>query len=199
MFRYLKRIVARRKGPDVPGRVPTTPRGTFRQHAVAPWRINNHLIEFGLAFGGVAHADSMGLRTMSPHRVSVLLNQGEVYARPGEGYEPLSGYVRAIDFDVDAISAGAACEVAYGVTNSYPGELHCDAKYLDVVRTYREVGHFRSVTVGDMFVVDEERFVCSHFGFSWSPGMNGISLTPQSGAARKVDRLTRAPWVARII
>lgn len=175
MFRYLRRIVARRKGSDLPDRAPTVPRGTIRQHAVAPWRINNHLIEFGLAFGGVTHAGSMGLRTMSSHRVSVLLNQGEVYVWLGEGYEPLTGYVRAIDFEVDAISAAAACEVAYGVTNSYPGELHCDAKYLDVVRTYREVGHFRSVTVGDVFVVGEERFVCSHFGFARSPRMNGMA------------------------
>ncbi len=106
--------------------------------------------------------------------MTVLLNQGEVYAHPGEGYEPLSGYVKAIEFDVEAVSAAAACEVAYGVTNSSPSELHCEAKYLDVVRTYREVGHFRSVTVGDMFVVDEEQFLCSHFGFAKSPWMNGF-------------------------
>ena len=79
----------------------------------------------------------------------------------------------------------AACEVAYGVTNSYPWELHCEPKYLDVVRTYREVGHFRSVTAGDMFVVDEERFVCSHFGFARSPGINGwsTSLGARTGSA----------------
>jgi len=111
---------------------------------------------------------------VSSHRVKVLLNQGEVYAHPGDGYEPLQGYVKAIEFDVGAISAAAACEVAYGVTNSYPWELHCAPIYLDVVRTYREVGHFRSVTVGDMFAVDEEWFVCSHFGFAKSPGMNGV-------------------------
>ena len=108
------------------------------------------------------------------HRVAVLLNQGEVYAHPGEGYEPLSGYVKAIEFDVEAVSAAAACEVAYGVTNSTPSELHCEDRYLDVVRTYREVAHFRSVTVGDMFVVDDEHFVCSRFGFAKSPWMNGM-------------------------
>ena len=105
--------------------------------------------------------------------MTVLLNQGEVYAHPGDGYEPLSGYVKAIEFEVDAISAAAACEVAYGVTNSYPWEMHCESKYLEVVQTYREVGHFRSVTVGDMIVVNEDGFVCSHFGFARSPWMNG--------------------------
>jgi hypothetical protein len=147
VFRYLRRIVARqRKGPDVSDRRAASARCGERG-APPPVPI---------------------------HRVTVLLNQGEVYAHPGDGYEPLSGYVRAIDFDVEAISAVAACEVAYGVTNSYPTELHCDSRYIDVVRTYREVGHFRSVTVGDMFVVDEVRFVCSHFGFAKSPWMNGL-------------------------
>ncbi len=145
MFRYLKRILAGRSTPPAAGR------SDNGQSIALP-------------------TVSTALPTVLTHRVTVLLNQEEVYAHPGDGYEPLSGYVKAIDFDVEAISATAACEVAYGVTNSSPWELHCDAKYLDVVRTYREVGHFRSVTVGDIFVVGEERFVCSHFGFARSPG-----------------------------
>jgi hypothetical protein len=147
VFRNLRRIVTRQgKAPDVCDR------------RVASTRCGEHIAAPPVLI----------------HRVTVLLNQGEVYAHPGEGYEPLSGYVKAIEFDVEAVTAAAACEVAYGVTNSYPSELHCEAKYLDVVRTYREVGHFRSVTVGDMFVVDEEQFLCSHFGFAKSPWMNGF-------------------------
>jgi hypothetical protein len=98
--------------------------------------------------------------------VVVLLNQDRVFARPGEGYEPLSGYITAIEFFVLATSPEAACEIAYGVTNSFPTDMHCDAAYLDVVRTYREIGGFRSVTVDDVFVVDGECFVCARFGFS---------------------------------
>jgi hypothetical protein len=81
----------------------------------------------------------------------------------------LSGHVKAIEFRIDAISRTAACEIAYAVTNSNPMELHCDPKYLEVVRTYREIGHFRSVTVGDIFVVDGERFACARFGFPKVP------------------------------
>jgi hypothetical protein len=99
------------------------------------------------------------------HCVAVLLNQWRVNAHPGEGYEPLSGYIRAIEFFVDATSPEAACEVAYGITNSDLNDLHCDPSYLDVVRTYREIGGFRFVTVDDMLEVDGATFVCARFGF----------------------------------
>jgi hypothetical protein len=101
----------------------------------------------------------------SPRLVTVLLNQEGTYAHPGDGYEPLSGHVKAIEFTVDASSPAAACEIAYAVTNSYPDELHCEAKYLEVVEIYRQIGHFRSVSVDDIFEVDGERFVCARFGF----------------------------------
>lgn len=103
------------------------------------------------------------------YHVTVLLNQGEVLAHPGDGYEPLSGHVKAIEFNIDAVSSMAACEIAYAVANSHPMDVHCESKYLDIVRTYREVGHFRSATVGDIFEVDQERFVCARFGFSKLP------------------------------
>jgi hypothetical protein len=178
VFRYLRRIVARQpNGRDVLDPEPaihaqdaTTDR-TVRRYVVRPRRSNNHLVESGRRAAGAPWKDH--ITPVALHRVTVFLNQSEVYAHPGDGYEPLSGYVKAIDFEVDAISAAAACEVAYGVTNSYPWELHCESKYLEVVRTYREVGHFRSITVGDMIVVDEEPFVCSHFGFAKSPWMKG--------------------------
>jgi hypothetical protein len=99
-------------------------------------------------------------------RVAVLLNQETVLAHPGAGYEPLFGYVKAIEFIVESASAEAACEIAYCVTNSYPHELHCPAAYLDVVKTYRDIGGFRSVAVDDVLEVDGERFLCARFGFS---------------------------------
>jgi len=103
------------------------------------------------------------------HNVAVLLNQWRVSARPGEGYEPLSGYIRAIEFFVDATSPMAACEIAYGVTNSDLIDMHCDAAYADVVRTYREIGGFRFVTVDDLLEVDGRPFVCARFGFLQLP------------------------------
>jgi hypothetical protein len=99
------------------------------------------------------------------HHVAVLLNQWRIQARPGEGYEPLEGYIRAIEFFVEATSPEAACEVAYGVTNSDLTDLHCDESYIDVVTTYREIAGFRFVTVDDMFEVDGASFVCARFGF----------------------------------
>lgn len=110
-----------------------------------------------------------GSDTPAAHHVAVLLSQERVYAHPGEGYEPLSGHITAIEFLVQATSPEAACEIAYGVTNSEPTDLHCDAAYLDVVSSYREIGGFRSATVGDIFVVDGESFVCARFGFNRIP------------------------------
>jgi hypothetical protein len=104
-----------------------------------------------------------------PRDVAVFLNQETIYARPGDGYEPLFGYVKAIEFIVQTTSPEAACEIAYAVTNSYPNELHCPAVYLDVVRTYRDIGGFRSVTIDDVFEIDGERFICARFGFARVP------------------------------
>lgn len=172
MLRYLRTMIAAtRKESCVAG-----------EKFVAPFDVAN--------LGGNIHSDVGGVPQTSipvdarPHEgseplrqhgaelvrrtyhVTVLLNQGEVFAHPGDGYEPSSGHVKAIEFSIDGISSMAACEIAYAVANSYPMDLHCEPKYLDVVRTYREVGHFRSATVGDIFEVDEERFVCARFGFS---------------------------------
>jgi hypothetical protein len=99
------------------------------------------------------------------HHVAVLLNQWRVNALPDEGYEPVGGYIKAIEFFVEATSPEAACEVAYGVTNSDVTNLHCDPSYLDVVRTYREIGGFRFVTVDDILEVDGASFICARFGF----------------------------------
>jgi hypothetical protein len=111
----------------------------------------------------------------TPRHVGVLLNQAVVDAHPGEGYEPLSGHIKAIEFTVEAGHPIAACEIAYGITNSYPNDLHCDATYRDVVETYRDIGHFRSVSVDDVFEIDGERFVCARFGF------RGISADMRRG------------------
>jgi hypothetical protein len=112
---------------------------------------------------------SMGAISVTLHRVAILLSQERIHVHPGEGYEPLSGYIKAIEFFVDATSPTAACEVAYGVANSYANELHCPANYRDVVETYRDIGGYRSVTVDDIIEVDGERFVCARFGFAWVP------------------------------
>ena len=111
----------------------------------------------------VSEGGSRGMRKI--HNVAVLLNQWRVRALASEGYEPLSGYIKAIEFLVEATSPEAACEVAYGVTNSDLTDLHCDTVYLEVVRTYREIGGFRFVTVDDMLEVDGISFVCARFGF----------------------------------
>ena len=143
MLRYLRTIIAARKESGVAGQKVVAP--------VEPLSL---------------HGTELVERT---YHVTVLLNQGEVLAHPGDGYEPLCGHVKAIEFNIDAVSSMAACEIAYAVANSYPTDLHCGSKYLDIVRTYREVGHFRSATVGDIFDVDDERFVCARFGFSKLP------------------------------
>jgi hypothetical protein len=106
---------------------------------------------------------------MTLYRVAVLLSQERIYAHPGDGYEPVSGHIKAIEFIVDATSPTAACEVAYGVTNSYTNELHCPANYRKVVETYRDIGGFRSLSVDDFLEVDGERFVCARFGFARIP------------------------------
>jgi hypothetical protein len=110
-------------------------------------------------------SDGDGRSMKIPHHVAVLLNHESVYALPGEGYEPLSGYIKAVEFFVEATSPEAACEVAYGVTNSDLTDLHCNEGYLDVVRTYREIGGFRFVTVDDILEVDGNSFFCARFGF----------------------------------
>jgi hypothetical protein len=117
------------------------------------WRISDEVPEGG------------GRAVKIPHHVAVLLSQEGVSAHPDEGYEPLSGYIRAIEFFVEATSPAAACETAYAVTNSDLIDMHCDATYVDVVRTYREIGGFRFVTVDDIFEVDGESFLCARFGF----------------------------------
>jgi hypothetical protein len=108
-------------------------------------------------------------RPAAPHRVAVLLRQPPLDARPGDGYEPLSGYITAVEFIVDATSPLAACEIAYAVTNSSPDEMHCPARYRDTVETYRNIGHFRSVSVDDILAVDGVRYACARFGFKLVP------------------------------
>jgi hypothetical protein len=107
-----------------------------------------------------------GGKALADHKIAVLLNQEWVSAHPGDGYEPLSGYIKAIEFTVEATSPEAACEVAYAITHSSPDELHCEARYFDVVRTYAELAHFRAIAVNDILEVDGESFRCARFGFA---------------------------------
>jgi hypothetical protein len=108
-------------------------------------------------------------RPTAPHQVAVLLKQPRLESRPGDGYEPESGYITAVEFSVDATSPLAACEIAYAVTNSSPDEMHCPARYRDTVETYRNIGHFRSVSVDDILAVDGVRYACARFGFKLVP------------------------------
>jgi hypothetical protein len=101
--------------------------------------------------------------------VAILLKQPPLDVHPGDGYEPLSGYITAVEFVVDATSPLAACEIAYAVTNSTPDEMHCPPRYRDVVETYRDVGHFRAVSVDDILEVDLVRYACARFGFTLVP------------------------------
>jgi hypothetical protein len=103
------------------------------------------------------------------YQVTVLLSQRRVEAHPTDGYEPLSGHVKAIEFTVEATSPLAACEIAYGVTNSSPDDMHCELKYREIVKTYREIGHFRSVAVDDLLEIDGVRYACARFGFTLVP------------------------------
>jgi hypothetical protein len=59
-----------------------------------------------------------------------------------------SGYVLIAKADTPT----AAAEVAFAVTNSYPDELHCPARYRDDVVLYRAAG-YRSLSVGDLVAV----------------------------------------------
>jgi hypothetical protein len=105
----------------------------------------------------------------SSYQVTVLLSQQRLEAHPTDGYEPLSGYIKAIEFTVEATSPLAACEIAYGVTNSSPDDMHCELKYREVVKTYHDVGHFRSVAVDDLLEIDGVRYACARFGFRLVP------------------------------
>ena len=70
----------------------------------------------------------------TPHHIAVLLSQQKVCARPGEGYEPLFGYIKAIE-SLSTPPAPRRLRDRYAVTNSDPAKLHCEAAYIDVVRT----------------------------------------------------------------
>ena len=101
-----------------------------------------------------------------PRHVAVLLNQWRVDALPGEGYEPLAGYIKAIEFFVDATSPEAACEVAYGVTNSeltdHALRPRCTSTWCGPTARSQASDSSRSMTCSKSTGV---RFVCARFGF----------------------------------
>lgn len=57
-------------------------------------------------------------------------------------------------------------ELAFGVTNSYAGELHCPACYSDLVAAYRAAGN-RSLSVGDVVLVGEGLWFCASLGWDF--------------------------------
>jgi hypothetical protein len=105
----------------------------------------------------------------APHHVAVLLNQQRINAHPGDGYEPLEGYILGMEFTVEAASALAACEIAYSITHSSPGDMHCPDAYGPVVETYFGLAHFRPLSVEDVVEIDGVRYACARFGFRAVP------------------------------
>jgi hypothetical protein len=88
------------------------------------------------------------------------------------GYRPGHALSRVFDLTVTAATAEAACEVTFGVGNSYPDELHCDPCYAREVADWRFRG-LRSLSVGDVLVVRPagqdvsavQAFACAAVGF----------------------------------
>ena len=69
---------------------------------------------------------------------------------------------------IESLPAGleplAAAEVVYSICNSYPDELHCDARFASEVEAYREVS-LRSLSCGDAVAIDGRVYVVASFGF----------------------------------
>lgn len=61
------------------------------------------------------------------------------------------------------------CETVFEICNSYPQEIHCDAKYIGQVSHYRD-GQNRSLSVGDVVQIGEAAFHVDSFGFSMAIG-----------------------------
>jgi hypothetical protein len=79
-------------------------------------------------------------------------------------------HVEAYTLLVDASTHDEAANIAFGVCNSYSGELHCGPEYRDDVLLYRASGH-RSLSVGDVVKVarlskaDEAWMGCAPIGW----------------------------------
>ena len=98
------------------------------------------------------------------HKIEVRLSQD--FRKTCMGYDPEAPYGFVISFEVTAPTPEAAADVAFSVTNSYPEEMHCSARYAGIVKIYRAL-QYRSVSVGDVVVVDGAPFACEAFG--WRP------------------------------
>ena len=80
------------------------------------------------------------------------------------GFDPTADYDEAITFKVSASTEDQALDVAFAVCNSHPEELHCDERYADDVRFYRNSGN-RSLSVGDCVKVNGRLFSCEPMGW----------------------------------
>jgi len=58
-----------------------------------------------------------------------------------------------------------ACETVFAILNSYPDEMFCAAQYRPQVEAFRKQGR-RSMSVGDVLVVDGTRYECAPMGFT---------------------------------
>ncbi len=68
-------------------------------------------------------------------------------------------------YDLEVEGEGfVACETAFAIFNSYPDEMFCAAQYRSHVEKFRKQGR-RSMSVGDVLVVDGVRYECAPVGF----------------------------------
>lgn len=78
------------------------------------------------------------------------------------GVEYVTSFVLIVDDDMEPLEA---CELAYALCNSYPGELHVAAEYSREVELYRRFKN-RSLSVGDVVSVDGVEYSVDDCGFS---------------------------------
>jgi hypothetical protein len=91
------------------------------------------------------------VKVLYPVRVSDATVEAEVFALEVEG-EGL-----------------AACETVFAILNSYPDEMFCAPQYRSEVEAFRDLKQ-RSLSVGDVLVVDGARYECMPMGFDKKEG-----------------------------
>lgn len=111
-------------------------------------------------------------------RVEVLFPSDEVRFLDWHRLAAPASLTAVLRFSTDRTGADAA-ELAYAVGNSDDEVMLAPAAYRDVVRTWR-ASHLRSLSVGDVVLLDDVAWLCSNVGFT--------RLTDAILAAVPVDR-----------
>ena len=99
---------------------------------------------------------------MTIYQIDVMISKD--FGRTCMGFDEDALYQRAASIALEAETPEGACEIAFGIYNSYPDELHCDERYLLAVEDYRG-GKWRSLSVGDVVMVDGKPFSCERTGW----------------------------------